>query len=81
MRGWWQLWRAGENASKINLFLGSEADILQNQEPGPVKEGWLLQGVDLMPRGPGTGTGTSGLCLQIHSCREIGIAGLSRRAD
>lgn len=30
----------GRSSSKINLFLGSEADILQNNEPGPVREGW-----------------------------------------
>lgn len=36
----------GKNSSKINLFLGSEADILQNHEPGPVREGWSPQGMD-----------------------------------
>lgn len=44
-------------------------------------KGRCHQGWNLMPGGHETGTGTSGLCLQIPSCCEGGVAGLSRRTD
>lgn len=36
----------GRTSSKMNHFLGSEADISQKHESGPVGEGWWLQGMD-----------------------------------